>query len=310
MQKLPKVSIGLPAFKARYLHEAVESVLNQTYKDFELIIVNDDSPENVEEIVFKFDDERIKYYKNDENLGKYSVVKSWNRCLDYANGEYFVLFSDDDVYHPDFLLEMIKLAEKYSELDVFHCRVKIIDKDGGTVSYAPTCPEYEDLVNFMWHRVSGYRVQYVTDFLCRTKALVAIGGFYDLPLAWGSDDVTWYQLAKEKGIAYSSKILCYWRWSGANISSIGDVNQRIMASNLRSEFIESFINTIDNSKHDEHILNDLQKILPIKKAKNVESLVLSNSSNASIMELLKLKFNKQIDTYSLIKFLIRKIDKK
>lgn len=64
------VSIGIPAYKATYLKEAIDSVLNQTYTKFELIIVNDKSPENIEEIISTYNDKRIRYYKNEDNLGK------------------------------------------------------------------------------------------------------------------------------------------------------------------------------------------------------------------------------------------------
>lgn len=56
------VSIGIPAYKATYLKEAIDSVLNQTYTKFELIIVNDKSPENIEEIISTYNDKRIRYY--------------------------------------------------------------------------------------------------------------------------------------------------------------------------------------------------------------------------------------------------------
>ncbi len=87
------VSIGIPAYKATYLKEAIDSVLNQTYTKFELIIVNDKSPENIEEIISTYNDKRIRYYKNEDNLGKTSIVLNWNKCLSYANGDFLYYYA-------------------------------------------------------------------------------------------------------------------------------------------------------------------------------------------------------------------------
>jgi glycosyltransferase involved in cell wall biosynthesis len=89
-------SIGIPAFKAKYLNECIDSILRQTYANFELIIVNDASPEDLETIVKSFTDSRIKYYCNDKNFGAEHVVDNWNKCLSIATGDFFVLMGDDD----------------------------------------------------------------------------------------------------------------------------------------------------------------------------------------------------------------------
>jgi len=301
------VSIGLPAFKSKYLEEAIRSVLNQTYTDFELIIVNDNSPENVEEIVFSFDDNRIRYYKNEENLGQISVVKNWNRCLEYSKGEYFVLFSDDDIYGSDFLMEMVNLAERYKNVNLFHCRVRQIDKKGKTINYSATCPEYEDVLDFIWHRLQGYRLQYVIDFFCRASALRLVGGFYDLPLAWGSDDITWYLIAKNNGIVYSPKILCNWRWSDINISSIGNVQKRIEAKNGYYDFLNTFVNNISTSRYNKWILDDIVKSIPRQREKSIEQLIESNIGNLSYHNILKLKLRNKISLFTILKVLAKRI---
>ena len=115
-----KFSIGIPAYKAKFLKECVESILNQTYTDFELIIVNDASPENLDEIVLKFSDSRIRYYVNEINCGAENVVDNWNKCLEYSNGEFFILMGDDDIMHYNYLEEFERLIKKYPDLDIYH----------------------------------------------------------------------------------------------------------------------------------------------------------------------------------------------
>src|SRR5215203_2390731 len=115
-------SILIPAFKAKFLKKALESALNQSFQDFEIIIINDKSPENLAEIIYHFDDPRISYFENKVNLGKDNVVKAWNKCLEYSTREFCILFSDDDILHADFLLEIKNLIDKYPKTDLFCCR--------------------------------------------------------------------------------------------------------------------------------------------------------------------------------------------
>ena len=95
-----KFSILVPAFKARFLAECIDSILSQTYTNLELIIVNDASPENLDEIVSRYDDARIQYYVNEKNFGAINVVDNWNKCLSYATGEYVICMGDDDKLLP------------------------------------------------------------------------------------------------------------------------------------------------------------------------------------------------------------------
>lgn len=97
---IPKVSVLLPLFhtKEEYLRECIESILAQTFRDFELIIVND-SPDNsqLDSIVAGFRDARIRYYRNDKNLG---ISATRNKLLDLARGEYLAVMDHDDICMP------------------------------------------------------------------------------------------------------------------------------------------------------------------------------------------------------------------
>ena len=70
----------LPVFKAKYLSESIDSILNQTMSDFELIIVNDQSPDDIDSIVFSFNDSRIQYDINEKNIGGTDLILNWNKC--------------------------------------------------------------------------------------------------------------------------------------------------------------------------------------------------------------------------------------
>ena len=113
-----KYSFVLPAYKSTFLKRAIDSILSQTYVDFELVVVDDASPEALDSIVSTYTDRRIRYYVNDENLGGKDLVAQWNKSLSYAKGDYVILASDDDLYDSTYLFKMDELVNKYPNADV------------------------------------------------------------------------------------------------------------------------------------------------------------------------------------------------
>ena len=217
-------SIGIPAFKARFLPECIESILIQTYQNYELIILNDCSPDDIKSIVAGYNNNRIRYLENDVNVGAEHVIDNWNKCLYLAKGEYFVLMSDDDKMEPDYLEEFMKLIEKYPELDVYHCRSKIINEHSVAYELTLSCPEYESTYNYIWHVLNSKRNKFISDFVFRSSALIGKNGFYKLPLAWSSDYVTAFMSSGDKGIAHHRKALFNYRISPYNITATSNID--------------------------------------------------------------------------------------
>ena len=182
------VSVGLPVVKTNFLKKSIECCLSQTYENIEVIVLNNASNistrDEIRAIVFEIDDKRIAYY---ENKNQIPMVQNWNKTLEHAKGDLFVLLSDDDYWEPTFLDEIINLSIKYLNVDIFHVRLARIDEYDNLIDLSPTCPELESGIDFINHRLSGYRVIYLSDFVVRTNALKKIGGFVDLPDGWGSD---------------------------------------------------------------------------------------------------------------------------
>ena len=103
------VSIGLPTYnRAHLLSRAIESVLAQSFTDFELIVVDDGSTDNTEELVKSFQDGRIRYLKHENNRG---LMASRNTALRESHGKYLAFQDSDDWWRPDFLKENIHLLE-------------------------------------------------------------------------------------------------------------------------------------------------------------------------------------------------------
>lgn len=105
----PIISVLMPAYNAaEYIHEAIDSILTQTFIDFEFVIINDGSTDTTEEIILSYSDERIKYYANESNMG---IVKTLNRGIDLCQGKYIARMDADDVSLPDRLEKQVHRLE-------------------------------------------------------------------------------------------------------------------------------------------------------------------------------------------------------
>lgn len=127
MEKL--VSIVLPVYNGeKYLEESIESVLNQTYWNWELLIVDDCSTDNTEQIAkrYQLKDSRVQYYKNEKNL---RLPRNLNKGFSMANGEFLTWTSDDNMYKPDAIKKMVNCLEK-TKADFVYTTFDIIDEDG------------------------------------------------------------------------------------------------------------------------------------------------------------------------------------
>ena len=114
----PFFTIAIPAYKRRFLKEAIDSVIAQTYSHFELVIVDDASPDDLFSVVSQYEDDRIRYYRNEVNIGAVNVVDNWNKCLKYSTGDYIICMGDDDRLLPCCLEELVTLMDKYPGLGV------------------------------------------------------------------------------------------------------------------------------------------------------------------------------------------------
>jgi glycosyltransferase involved in cell wall biosynthesis len=136
----PRVSIGLPVHDGeRYLREAIESILVQSFGDFELLICDNASADRTGEISAEYaaSDSRVKYYRNHHNLG---ASRNFNLSFERSCGEYFKWAAHDDVIAPDYLARCIEVLDRDPSVVVCHTQVRIIDENGlpqMDVVYAP-----------------------------------------------------------------------------------------------------------------------------------------------------------------------------
>lgn len=128
--KKPLVSIILPTYNGRdeWFKESIDSVLNQTFKDFELIIINDASTNNIEKTILQYikKDDRIVYIKNEKNL---KLTKTLNKWISLARGKYIARIDDDDIWsEKNQLHQQIDFMEDHQDYWIVWTNAKIIDE--------------------------------------------------------------------------------------------------------------------------------------------------------------------------------------
>lgn len=213
-----KYTFLLPAYKATFFKEAIDSILAQTYKDFTLIISDDCSPYELQNIIEQYSDDRITYRRNEHNIGAERLVDHWNLLLSLAKSEYVILAPDDDVYHPYFLEEINKLTIKYPHVDVFKSRAQHIDSSGEILRKDMLYDECISQLDDICLHTSGNFISGIGNYVFKVSALRKIGGFVSYPMAWWSDVMTHIKLANN-GMAVTRDILFGFRQSDENISS-------------------------------------------------------------------------------------------
>jgi len=126
----PSVSILMPVYKtAPYLQEAIDSILSQSFNDFELIVLNDCSPDNAEDILEQYDDPRIVRYRGVENQGLSNVL---NIGLNMAKGKYIARMDSDDISLPERLKTQVDYLESHPDIDLCSCGMKLFGAKDGT----------------------------------------------------------------------------------------------------------------------------------------------------------------------------------
>lgn len=146
-QAEPLVSVIMPAYNAeKYIEEAICSVLSQTYTNWELLILDDCSPDRTVEIAEKFEkmDTRVRLLRNPKNIG---VARTRNRGLDLARGEWIALLDSDDVWHSEKLQKQITVAANCGA-DIVYCSYAMMDENGGHLSnfIVPETTSYDEML--------------------------------------------------------------------------------------------------------------------------------------------------------------------
>ena len=268
----PLVSVIIPSYNhEKFLKERIDSVLNQTFQDFELIILDDLSPDNSQEIIesYRAHPKVSQIIYNEKNSG--STFFQWNKAvLSLAKGEFIWIAESDDVADPKFLETLVPMLQQNSEVVLAYSQSAKMDSEGKiTGSWSEWT---QDLVegNYFNDSFQMNGQEYIEKFLIhkntipnasavlfRRKTYAEIGGAV-VDMKTNGDWGLWFKMLMEGDINYSSKIMNNFRYHGTSVIALASQksqNKFLTKSNLitsdiamRANFQKYLVNNFEN-KH-------------------------------------------------------------
>ena len=215
------LAIVIPAYKTKFLRAALQSIASQTEKNFQVYVGDDGSPEPVAEIVREFAGRLpVKYHRFDENLGKISLVRQWERCLRLTSEPWIWLFSDDDFMDAGCVAAFFEELKNTPEAhDLYRFNTVWVNSSTGKVVESPLHPVEESGADFLKARLRGTRNSTLQELIFSRAAWTAAGGIPDFPLGWASDDAFIARLGLRRPIRTIAGPRVNWRLSDVNITN-------------------------------------------------------------------------------------------
>ena len=287
---LPKVSVIMPVYNAElYLDDTIQSILNQSFLDFEFLIIDDKSTDSSIDIIRKYNDPRIKFFKNEINLG---YVKSLNYLIDKAQGKYIARQDNDDISAKDRLFIQYNFLENNesvllcgSNYNVFGIRnlnsnVPIKDKQ---------IKAFMLFNNPICHPTVMVRKSVFSTF-CSEK--------YDNSLCPSEDYALWFEISKHGKIVNLKHRLLQYRIHDNNTSHLKK-NIQIDAANLIRKNIFKYYLNHDLKKDEIDLIN-----LLFEESYNIQEYQLKNMNNLFNLIIKQNKIYKKLDYYNLLKIIV------
>lgn len=207
---VPKVSVVMPIYNAeKYVVEAIESILTQTFTDFEFIIINDGSTDRSEEIILTFNDSKIKYLKNTHNLG---LVETLNFGIKIALGIYIVRMDADDISFPERLSKQVAFMDQNPNIGVMGSAYEIFGDM--TKTYSPPTDPMLAYTHLSFNSAIGHPTSII-----RKSVLDKNNIQYESRFEYAADYAFWIRISQVSNIISTEEPLLRYRWHTSNMSN-------------------------------------------------------------------------------------------
>ena len=225
---MPKISVVMPAYNAeKYIGKSIDSILNQTYGDFEFIIINDGSKDSTKEIILSYSDNRIVYLENEMNSG---IVVTLNKGLEYATVKYIARMDADDIAVAERLEKQIEFMEKNKNVGVLGTGICIFGEDVQEQARVFTTNPEQLKAELIFNSCIAHPT-----VMMRSNILKNNGLSYDLEYAGAEDYNLWWKIAKVSQIATIPDLLVKYRIHSSQITKKKDEKYYKMMIKLMEE---------------------------------------------------------------------------
>lgn len=246
---LPLVTIGMPTYnRAKFIKRSVESILNQSFSNFELIIYDDGSTDNTLEVLSTIKDERVRYFSF-ENLG---VPEPLNYLYQSAKGEFIIILHDHDLFDETLIEKCVNSLKIYKDVGFILPGASNIDPDGENnlvelLEDLPLKNKGNQFLMEILENKKSFTCRFHGCSMIRKTALEEIGFFYNKKYGWYADIDLWMRLLKEYDFIYLKENLIKFtrREEGHEINS-----QPIKTLNLLHEIHSDNLNRNFNNQQD------------------------------------------------------------
>jgi glycosyltransferase involved in cell wall biosynthesis len=258
------LAIIVPVFKTYFLEQLLESLVKQTDKRFNVYIGNDASPQDVLTIIKKFENILpIVYHRFDNNLGSTNLVGHWHRSIDLTKGEEWLwLFGDDDIMDADCVKDFYNNVNDTNH--VYRFSTRCMNEKGEKIKRRQIVKSLQNRSDYLRDRLLEKHRISLGECIFSRQSFIKSGGFLEMPLAFSSDVVAWYDFSGMNGIKGINSSSVYLRTSRYNISSRKDnVDQKRFAmDNVFYKWVEKNEPTIYKSTmSDRKFINDIRIML-------------------------------------------------
>jgi len=229
-----KFSVFIPVKNGRnYISLCVESVLAQTYENFELVILAGYSTDGTCEWLRTLEakDSRIKVIFSDEELG---IEGNWDRILSLPKSEFMTILGYDDLLDQDFLEVINETIESEQESDLYLTHFRLIDSEGKLIRNCVPMPKYETAADFLAARWAGARDSFGTGYVMRSAMYDNLGGIPRYPDLLYADDALWMMFMRNKAKITSCRVCFSYRFHSGSVS--GSPNLNAAFNGLKSYF--------------------------------------------------------------------------
>lgn len=223
---MPKVTVLMPVYNGeKYLRESVDSILNQTFTDFELLVINDGSTDSSMDILSTYNDPRLKIVTNEQNL---RLIKTLNKGIDLATGTYIARMDCDDIADSKRLELQVQYMDNNLDVAVCGTGVKVIGKNLKPWQLSGSA---ELIKNCLYVRSCMIH----PSVMMRTDILKENNIYYDLDYAHAEDYELFQRISEKYKVVNLKEPLLNYRWSDTSVSSVYASDQAIMTAKISTQ---------------------------------------------------------------------------